>query len=273
MLIDDEMSERQTQEWLAAQNIANPGNVADVITLRGNLAAFNLLDEHCLTQWVKRLAQLGCDYLILDCLRPVLDALGLDENHEGGRFLVAWDALMTQAGIPDAMLLQHMGHADERARGDSRFQDWPDAIWRLVRENDEPTSTRYFSAYGRDVDMAEGRLAFDSATRHLRYVGGSRANAKVEAAVLAVVKLLAENHRAGEDGLSGKAIEVALALAHSRDVVRDAVKRELGAATPRIGVKPGAHGAHLHYLLHPCSRCGMPVTGGGPVHLLSCGGP
>ena len=125
VVIDDEMSERQTQQWLADQHIANPGNVADVITLRGNVGAFNLLDEHCLAQWMKRLAQLGCDYLILDCLRPVLDVLGLDENHDAGRLLTAFDTLMLQAGIADACLIQHMGHTGERARGDSRFKDWP----------------------------------------------------------------------------------------------------------------------------------------------------
>jgi hypothetical protein len=35
--------------------------------------------------WAKALRDLGCDYLILDCLRPVLDALGLIENNEAGR--------------------------------------------------------------------------------------------------------------------------------------------------------------------------------------------
>ena len=114
------------QQWLRAQSIRNTGAVADVITLRGNVGAFNLLDEHCRAAWVQRLADVGCDYLILDCLRPVLDALGLDENRDAGRFLVAFDALMKEAEVPDALLVQHMGHANERARGDSRLQDWPD---------------------------------------------------------------------------------------------------------------------------------------------------
>ena len=172
VLIDDEMSERTVAEWLAAQHITNTKAIADVITLRGNVSALNLLDEHCRAQWVKRLAGAGCDYLIIDCLHPVLDALGLDENHDAGQFLVAWDTLMAQAGIPDACLLQHMGHTGERARGDSRLLDWPDASWCLARENDEPGSTRYFSAYGRDVNVAEGRLSFDPATRRLTYAGG-----------------------------------------------------------------------------------------------------
>ena len=94
-------------------------------------------------QWARRLRDLGCDYLIFDCLRPVLDALGLDESHDAGRFLEPFDALMAEAGINDAAIAHHMGHAGERARGDSRLQDWPDATWRLVRLNDEPDSPRY----------------------------------------------------------------------------------------------------------------------------------
>ena len=187
VLIDDEMSENMLRAWLRAQNINNTAAVADVITLRGNVAAFNLLDEHCFAAWAQRLAGAGCDYLILDCLRPVLDALGLDENHDAGRFLVAFDALLNEAGILDALLVQHMGHTNERARGDSRLQDWPDATWRLVREDDDPASARFFTAYGRDVNVAEGRLSFDPVTLRMRYAAGSRHFIKVDEAATAII--------------------------------------------------------------------------------------
>ena len=139
VLIDDEMSKRQVQQWLFDQRITHQNKVVDVVCLRGNLGAFNLLDAACRTIWAKRLNALGCDYLILDCLRPVLDALGLDENHETGQFLGAFDALLYEAGIPDACLVHHMGHANERSRGDSRLVDWPDSTLKLVRDGDEPT--------------------------------------------------------------------------------------------------------------------------------------
>ena len=64
MLIDNEMSERTVQQWMRDQRIRNTGAVADVITLRGNVGAFNLLDEQCRAAWVQRLADVGCDYLI-----------------------------------------------------------------------------------------------------------------------------------------------------------------------------------------------------------------
>ena len=69
-----------------------------------------------------------------------------------------------------------------------------------------------------------------------------------------------------------QAIEATLALEHPRAAVREALKIALGAANPRIGWRSGPHGARLNHILHPCQRCGMPVTDGGPQHLSSVGG-
>lgn len=85
-----------------------------------------------------------------------------------------------------------------------------------MRLDDDPSSPCYFGAYGRDVDVFEGRLGFDPATRRLTYAAGSRTGVKVEAAKLAVVELLAERARGGSEGLSGRQIEAELALEHPR---------------------------------------------------------
>jgi AAA domain len=255
VLVDNELSDNTMRRWLRDQKIVNTSEVADVIRLRGRVGVFNLLDDRSRDQWAARLRDIGCDYLVLDCLRPVLDALGLSEDKDAGRFLVAFDALLDDAGIPDAAVVHHMGHASERSRGDSRLQDWPNAIWRIVRETDQPDSARYFSAYGRDVEVPEGRLSFDAATRRLTYSGGTRVNAKVEAAGIALISLLAE---CGE-AMSGRGIEDALAgEEHSRRAIRDAtakaVKKEL------VAVKDGPHRSKLHSIAYPCSQCGLPVT-------------
>jgi len=260
VLIDNELSERTLRRWLRDQNIINTHAVADVQSLRGKVGAFNLLDDRCRDHWARRLSDIGCDYLILDCLRPVLDALGLDENRDVGKFLVAFDALLDEAGIPDAVVIHHMGHAGERARGDSRLQDWPDAIWRLVRENDKPDSARYFSAFGRDVDVPEGRLTFDSAARRLTYAEQSRTDTKVEVAYTAVINTLA----AYGEGMSKAAIETELAEQHARNAIRGAITRSIENGT--VHVEPGAHGAKLHRLVHPCSTCGLPVSTGQTRH-------
>ena len=206
ILIDNELGRSTVRRWLRDQNIRNARAVADVVTLRGRVSTFNILDDKIRNRWSRRFADLGCDYLMLDCLRPCLDALGLDENRDVGQFLVAFDTLLADAGICDSFIAQHMGHTNERSRGDSRLQDWPDAIWRMIRDNDDPASPRYFTAYGRDVDVTEGRLGFDPNTRRLTYAPGSRHDAKTEAAQLAVIT-----------GLSGRAQQHARRESRSRD--------------------------------------------------------
>lgn len=157
-ILDFEMGARQVTEWLRDQRIENPHKVA-MSALRGKASTFSILDDKTRSEWARKLA--GTEYLILDCLRPVLDALGLDEHTEGGRFLTAFDELCDEAGIIDALVVHHMGHSGERSRGDSRFRDWPDVEWRLVRQSEDPWSTRFISAYGRDVEQPESQLIFN----------------------------------------------------------------------------------------------------------------
>jgi AAA domain len=267
VLIDDELSENMLRRWLRDQFIENTGAVVDVISLRGRIGALNLLDGRCRRDWAQRLADLGCDYLLLDCLRPVLDALGLDEHHDAGKFLVQFDALLADAGIRDAMLVHHMGHAGEHARGDSRLEDWPDAIWRVKREKpDDPDSPRFFSATGRDVSVAEGRLGYDSATRRLTYVGGSRQDSKTEAAYLAVIRLLA-----GSEPLGVRAIQDNLTPDNPRDAVRVAIKHGVGQGV--LTVDTGKNNAHLHRITYPCAECGLPVSAKADRHLSCPPGP
>jgi hypothetical protein len=259
VLIDTEMSEGTMRRWLRDQDITHTDAVADVITLRGNVSTFNLLDDACRQEWAARLRELGCDYLVLDCLRPVLDALGLDENRDAGRFLVAFDALLADAGIPNAVIVHHMGHVNERARGDSRLQDWPDAIWQIVRETEAPDSARYFKAYGRDVDVHEGRL--DPSGRRLTYSRGSRQDAKTEAARGDIIGLLAKS----DQGLGSNAIEDNPALAeHGRNSIRAGLKKAIEAGF--VTVEDGPKRSKIHRINHPCEGCGMPVAGGGKRH-------
>ena len=263
VLIDNEMSEAMVRCWLRDQGIRKTAAVADVVTLRGNVCAFNLLDDQVRGQWARRLRDLGCDYLMFDCLRPVLDALGLDESHDAGRFLEPFDALMAEAGISDAAIAHHMGHAGERPRGDSRLQDWPDATWRLVRLNDEPDSARYFSAYGRDVDVPTGRLDFDPDTRRLTYTDESRASTRqrtdTQEVLDEVVEILVENLREGDGEMNRNAIlEEAHRKHHRGDkTVGPALLR--GVLMSMLSVRDGPRKSKIYRLTNPCSDCLRPV--------------
>jgi len=270
VLIDNELAENTLRRWLRQHNITNTAGVADVISLRGKVSTSNIIDDRCRAEWAQRLRDAGCDYLAFDCLRPILDALGLDENRDAGRFLVAFDALLAEAAIPDALMVHHMGHGQERSRGDSRLQDWPDAIWQIVREEpDNPHSARYFRAHGRDVDGHEGRLDYDEATRRLTYAGGTRGDAKTEAALDTVIAILAEDAKKdSSEGLSGRALEDAVEGEHPRAAVRKAIQVAIGRElVQRVS---GEKRAKIHRIVNPCDMCGKPIVGGQGAQHFEC---
>lgn len=243
VIIDDELDQRMIRSWLRDQGIANT-RAAAILPLRGNLASFDILDPAVRSQWATALRQAGADVVVLDCLAPLLDALGLSEDKEAGQLLVAFDELLGEAGASEAVVVHHMGHSGERTRGASRLRDWPDVEWRLVREKGEdgendPAAPRYFSAYGRDVDISESALQFDPATRRLSLVGGSRAGAKLRGAREAIVELLTVRA-----GLSGRAIIDELADEFTQKDVRSALKA--GIADKQILTSPGPRRATLH---------------------------
>jgi hypothetical protein len=245
-LIDTEMGPTQLDDWLRVQAIGRDDGVI-VVTLRGRVASFDLLDRTLRTRWAQWLRERRVDYLVLDCLRPVLDALGLDEHRDAGRFLTAFDALLAEAEITDALVVQHMGHLNERSRGDSRLRDWPDVEWQLVREDDDPGSPRFIKAYGRDVDVREARLDYDQVTRRLLVSGGSRGDVKVESALAAVLDVLTERLVP----MSGRAIKDALVASdHPRDTIDSALRRGVEAGVLRV--EPGSRNARLYSKAPEC---------------------
>lgn len=236
LLVDNESSPDQLRRWLRDQAILNPEAV-DVVTLRGRLSSFNLLDPVARSEWAAALGP--ADVMVFDCLRPVLDALGLSEDKEAGRFLEALDELTAEAGIAELVVVHHMGHSNERSRGDSRILDWPDAVWKLVTADpDDRTAPRYFQAYGRDVLFPESQLAYRPEDRHLHVIGGSRQETRttqVEEEILDVV--------AGEPGATKTLIEGR--CTGSNDVLRAAMRR-LVASGRLKAVQQGR--AQRHYL-------------------------
>lgn len=241
-ILDFEMSPSTARRWLGKQGIRNRKSVY-LVSLRGKASTFNILDPVVRRAWEKRLAARDIDYLILDCLRPALDALGLDEHRDAGKFLGPLDALLNEAGIGEACVVHHMGHGGERSRGDSRLRDWPDVEWRLMREDDRPNSPRYVTAFGRDVDIPEHKLQYDDESKHLTAVTGSRLDLEADAALVAVLGILEHQGEA----VSGRVIESALKGSdHSRSSIRAAVK--LGVRRGLIDTRLGTHNAALFEL-------------------------
>lgn len=242
VLLDAELDERRLRRWLRHQKIRNGDRVA-VRSLRGRTSSFNILDPDVREEWVERLREMEASVVILDCLRPVLDSIGLDEDKDAGKFLVAFDELLQEAGVEEAIVVHHMGHQGERARGSSRLIDWPDVGWKYLIGKD---GLRFLQAFGRDVDFPETALGFEKTTRHLTVVGGTRVErveaAEAETLIPVIVELLTE-----DPGLSFRKIEKVLAEdgPYQQKPVRAALNKskEQGLVTV---TKQG--GAHLHYV-------------------------
>jgi hypothetical protein len=267
VIFDNELSKNMARRWLRDQGIVNTSAV-HIVCMRGKLSTFNPLDDTNRAQWAERLR--GADYVKFDCLRPALDALGLDEHKDAGRFLLAWDELMADAGVRDSAIVHHMGHTGERARGDSRLQDWPDVTWKLVRESDDPASPRYFSAYGRDIDVPESLLTYDHATRRLTIHEGERrrkknANGGTDTTpefelVGEIVDVLVAERAAGHAGPSEAAL---LKLVRGRREASDAkIKKAIDRTTRNgyIKTRVGARNARHHEIHQPCTACGWPLA-------------
>jgi hypothetical protein len=163
-VIDNEMSRGMLRRQLREQGVRNTDAVT-LFDLRGRIGLLDLTDPARRAEWTGLLR--GFDVVILDCLGPVLAALGLDENADLRVLLTPFSELVHQAGATEAMVVHHMGHASDRGRGHSSQRDWPDAEWLILRPGDDPSSPRHFRAFGRDVDVPTAELAFDADTRHL----------------------------------------------------------------------------------------------------------
>lgn len=241
-LIDTELDKRTLRRWLRAQGIVNTEAVS-VLSLRGAVSAFDILDPATRSGWVRQLA--GADVVILDCLRPVIDALGLSEDKDAGRLLVAFDALLAELSANEGMVVTHMGHQNERARGDSRLLDWADSLWKIVRDGDEidddGARPRFLSALGRDVALPEGQLTYDAATRRLTYADGSRRDSDARAAMPELLALV----RAEPGILSKNAAETRLRDDHgiAQKAARVAIRKAITDGS--VIVMPGPRNASL----------------------------
>ncbi len=197
-LIDNEMSRPMLGRWLRRQGIVNTDSIHPV-TMRGRAGEFDLLTPHGRAEWAKRLR--GFDVVVFDCLRPVLDALGLSEDKDAGRFLVQFDATMHAAGVRQSIVVHHMGHNGERARGDSALLGWSETNWRLIRRGDESDGDRLFTAFGRDSEVPPGLLRLDPDTAHLVYLDEATRAAETDPAereaLAAMVRHVRARHAAG----------------------------------------------------------------------------
>ncbi len=192
-LLDFELSRAMGRRWLRKQEIKKRDKVK-CWWMRGSASSFNIIDPAIRREWAEELAESNVSYVILDCLRPIMDALGLDEHNQAGKFFGAFEALLKDAGIEEAAVVHHMGHGGERSRGDSRIVDWPDASWLLTLENvNDQASPRFLRAFGREINREESKVIFDPENGHMHITKGSRSNGPALEALKGIEEMLRED--------------------------------------------------------------------------------
>ena len=169
IFVDLELPANTLREWLARHDLATDRVVVLPLRGRGHLFA-NLLNADDRSTIAAEIRALDGEVLIVDPLSALLQAAGLEENSNsdvGAMIRKGLLGLTHEAGVSELVIAHHMGVV-ERSRGATVINDAPDVLWKLVvDESEDGDRSRYFSAYGRDVDVHQGRLDFDAATGRL----------------------------------------------------------------------------------------------------------
>lgn len=246
-LIDTEMTRGMLRTWFRDQSISTTAKVT-VIPMRGHLTGFDITDDLLRAHWAQELKAANSDVVILDCLGPVMAACGLDEsvNADVGKFINAFESLLTEAGIAESMIVHHMGHTGERSRGASRLRDWPDVEWHLIREGQEdeyapaPDVPRFFRAYGRDVTQPEQLLTYEPEFRWLSVGGeGNRTQVRKDRIARDIVKAVIT-----QPGISFRTLQDV--VRGKTDTVRATIKELTEAGTLVVVNGPNRTLHHYH---------------------------
>lgn len=256
VVFDFEMTRHQLQDWYRAQRITATDGVV-IVPLHGYASGFNFLNPTVRDDLVTQYA--GAHTYVLDPVSPVLSALGMEENSNADvqRFLSEWDTFVRLLGGRESAVVVHAGHNVERARGASAFLGSGAAIWTLVRDGEETTAPRYIKATGRDVDLPETAVTYDTVTRRLVATGGNRQQNRAEAeAQNAVPYVLAALEDRGTLTKSGLETYIAnKSQGEGTDgerVPRAAIRKaiDLALADGSIAAEPGPRKS-INYMLRP----------------------
>ncbi len=246
-VIDLEMSQAQLTQWYRDLNIREMDNVL-MLQMRGQATALDMRVPETRQRWAELLKEHRVEVLIIDCLAPLLNALGVDEdkNTQVGPVLTGIDELLREAGITDCVLVHHMGHGAERSRGASRLRDWPEVEWKLTKNpnaagtDDDDRGPRFFEAFGRDVDTGEATaLEFRSDTRTLQLpnagerrtraeVAKDRGDQRLEAAALEATEIVlrSENRELNTGDIQARMVSTSNRTIQSR-AIQEAVSKGL----------------------------------------------
>lgn len=243
-ILNYELSREQFRVWLRQAGIRNLEQIS-VLNLRGfPMPLQSPKARHWLTQWLR---ESQAEIAIPDPWGQMFQGRNENDNSEVREHLRHWEQVKLMSGVSCSLIATHIGNqvfepGQERARGASALSDWADALWTMTR--DEQGDTRYFRAYGRDVDVPEAALDYSPEHRRLRISASDRAKRTAETRVQAVLAALM-----AQSPMSQSALEIAVRAALGR-AGRDQVKAAIETAAARglVDVERDGAGPIMHTL-------------------------
>lgn len=148
--------------WLNELCITNTQKV-HVLNLRGQ--RLPIMTDHGAEWTIEWLKSRDIEFWIIDPAARAITGSGAEENNSDvSKFTDQLDAIKAESTVRDLLVVTHTGRAqDNRSRGATRWDDWPDTLWCTRKEDNK----RYFGAFGRKVDVDEFELVFDHDTNRL----------------------------------------------------------------------------------------------------------
>ena len=191
--LNGEMDRDDFLDYLAPMQIQNMERIA-VRNMRGR--RLNLMNDYVADEFVKWLKANEVEWWWVDSWRVLCSWSGVNENRneEVDLLTARVDQIKREAGVETFTALAHTGRAQvedgaEHARGATALDDWQDARWVLTRQGQD----RFLYVEGREVELAETQLVFDSDTKLLSLGEGNRSQTRTTAGSAAVAEFVAAN--------------------------------------------------------------------------------
>jgi hypothetical protein len=181
--MDFELEIDQAQDWIRRIGIKNL-DALEVFNLKGKANPFR--DEESMADLAEHLKAGDVKALIIDPFSSIFSG-DANSNSEVKEFLKKLDNFKVLADLEIIVMAVHAGHDKGKARGASTLADHPDATWYMSNDG----GTRYFRANGRDVDVEESALSFDTTTGQMKFAAGSvrmDAETKIKVQILRTVQ-------------------------------------------------------------------------------------
>lgn len=186
-----EMDPRELlDDYLRPVGMKNPDRLV-VQNLRGHNV--NILTPLGRASTVKWLKDNGVKVWTIDSLARLARMCGVPEkdNDEMLSVLMVVDQIKEEAGVDACFIIAHTGRAQmeegqERARGATVIDDWPDARWIMTRDGE----VRFLSVEGRGVAMQTTSLEFNEDTRRSVLGMGNKADVRIQGVVQTVADIV-----------------------------------------------------------------------------------